>query len=261
MRLRATPWPPRSHAGVRRPAPPLGHDPVDVLRGALDVARLAVDAVLRVDLQPPLSLLLQVLVHTRGAEALLRPVEDGEVARDRHRVILERQVGRLVALVVRAGERYRREEVEGHLAVRLWVLDGRELGGRLEPLVVGAAVRESEPLPASRDVVHDARVQKGAPHAQRRRVRGGTHVAHLRLVCPGVWYCLRWCLVHATLVVSAYAVFATLCCLNLSSSVSCTLRTCREAAVRSRAISGAISCDLGCDLVRSRGAISCDLRL
>mmetsp|Transcript_22712 Transcript_22712/g.64678 ORF Transcript_22712/g.64678 Transcript_22712/m.64678 type:complete len:635 (-) Transcript_22712:55-1959(-) len=178
MRLRATPWPPRSHAGVRRPAPPLGHDPVDVLRGALDVARLAVDAVLRVDLQPPLSLLLQVLVHTRGAEALLRPVEDGEVARDRHRVILERQVGRLVALVVRAGERYRREEVEGHLAVRLWVLDGRELGGRLEPLVVGAAVRESEPLPASRDVVHDARVQKGAPHAQRRRVRGGTHVAH-----------------------------------------------------------------------------------
>mmetsp|Transcript_34241 Transcript_34241/g.109978 ORF Transcript_34241/g.109978 Transcript_34241/m.109978 type:complete len:232 (-) Transcript_34241:1251-1946(-) len=169
---------PRSHACVRRPASPLGHDPVDVLRGALDVARLAVDAVLRVDLQPPLSLLLQVLVHTRRAEALLRPVEDGEVPRDRHRVILERQVGRLVALVVRAGERYRREKVEGNLAVRLWVLDGRELGGGPEPRMVGSAVRESEPLSASRDVVHDARVQEGAPHAQRRRVRGWTHVAH-----------------------------------------------------------------------------------
>ena len=40
----------RLHARIRGPAAALGHDPVDVLRGALDVARLAVDAVLRVDL-------------------------------------------------------------------------------------------------------------------------------------------------------------------------------------------------------------------
>ena len=48
--LCAVTWCKPSHARVRRPAAALGHDPVDVLRGALDVARLAVDAVLRVDL-------------------------------------------------------------------------------------------------------------------------------------------------------------------------------------------------------------------
>ena len=97
----------------------------DVLRGALDVARLTVDAILRVDLvrvrvtvsvrvrvrvrvsvpratsrtlhtapthaltharthlQPLLApLLLDILVHPCGAEALLGPVVDGQIARD-----------------------------------------------------------------------------------------------------------------------------------------------------------------------------------
>jgi hypothetical protein len=81
--------------------------PVDVLRGALDIARLAVDAVLRVDLQLGAAtrlLRFEVLVHTRRAEALLRAVEEREVARDGHGVVLEGEVRWLVALVVGAGE-------------------------------------------------------------------------------------------------------------------------------------------------------------
>src|SRR5690349_10856889 len=41
-----------SHVGVVRAAASFGHDPLDVLPRVLDVAGLAVHAVLRVDLQP-----------------------------------------------------------------------------------------------------------------------------------------------------------------------------------------------------------------
>ena len=39
----------------------LGHSPIDVLRGVLDIARLAVQAVLRVDDQPLLAVTLLIL--------------------------------------------------------------------------------------------------------------------------------------------------------------------------------------------------------
>ena len=69
------------HAIVGRPSG-LGRDPVDVLAGAFDVARLAVDAVLSVDLQP--HSLLPVLpghklVHPGRAKPLLRASEEGQV--------------------------------------------------------------------------------------------------------------------------------------------------------------------------------------
>ena len=53
------------HAVVGRALPSLRHHPVDVLAGVLDVARLAVDAVLSVDLETPTAAILQlhVLVH------------------------------------------------------------------------------------------------------------------------------------------------------------------------------------------------------
>ena len=55
----------RLHAVVGRALPSLRHHPVDVLAGVLDVARLAVDAVLSVDLETPTAATLQlhVLVH------------------------------------------------------------------------------------------------------------------------------------------------------------------------------------------------------
>ena len=54
------------HAVVCGSSAALGADPVDVLRVVLDVARLAVDAVLRVDHQPHAVLAVlagHVLVH------------------------------------------------------------------------------------------------------------------------------------------------------------------------------------------------------
>src|SRR5665213_2429654 len=67
-----------SHIGIVRAAAALGHHPIDVLRGILDVAGLAVDAVRRVDLQPrgtgriPHDLIDLSLIHisepTRQAE-------------------------------------------------------------------------------------------------------------------------------------------------------------------------------------------------
>ena len=51
------------HAVVGRTAAPLRAHPVDVLGGTLDVASLAVDAVLRVYLQPNLSLFTALQRH------------------------------------------------------------------------------------------------------------------------------------------------------------------------------------------------------
>src|SRR3954471_16753671 len=59
----------RSHPAVVRPAAALGRDPDDVLRRILDVAGLAVHAVLRVDLQARLRIKVDELVHPGGAVA------------------------------------------------------------------------------------------------------------------------------------------------------------------------------------------------
>jgi len=54
----------RLHRIIVGAAPALGHRPLDVLAGVLDVAGLAVQAVLRVYLQPrPAVRVLVVLVH------------------------------------------------------------------------------------------------------------------------------------------------------------------------------------------------------
>lgn len=55
-----------SHARVGRAATAFGADPVDVLAGVFDVARLAVYAILCIDLQPHAftGLLGHVFVHT-----------------------------------------------------------------------------------------------------------------------------------------------------------------------------------------------------
>ena len=60
-----------SHTVVSRTTTSLGDHPVDVLRGTLDVARLAVHAVLSVDLEShPVPLLFRhILVYTSRAES------------------------------------------------------------------------------------------------------------------------------------------------------------------------------------------------
>src|SRR4051794_12197324 len=67
---RFIPTPPSAlHVRIVRPAAALGRDPDDVLRRILDVAGLAVHAVLRVDLQPGLRVKVDELVHPGGAVA------------------------------------------------------------------------------------------------------------------------------------------------------------------------------------------------
>src|SRR5690606_28315780 len=81
------------HPVVDRAFAPLGRDPDDVLCGVLDVAGLAVHAVLRVDLQPVLTRFgLDELVHPGRAKAGLRAAVAREVHRYGNRGILQRQV-------------------------------------------------------------------------------------------------------------------------------------------------------------------------
>src|SRR4051812_26846418 len=70
----------RSHADVVRSAAAFGRDPDDVLRRVLDVAGLAVHAVLRVDLQPVGVVgVLHVFVDAGGAVAAFRAGVYGQV--------------------------------------------------------------------------------------------------------------------------------------------------------------------------------------
>src|SRR4029079_16627742 len=73
-----------------------GGDPVDVLGRVLDVARLAVDAVLGVDLESPFTALaLDEFIDACRAITLLGPRVDRQVDCRRYVRVLERQVNRL----------------------------------------------------------------------------------------------------------------------------------------------------------------------
>ena len=103
------------HAGVGG-ASSLGWDPVDVLTRVLDVACLAVDAVLSVDLQPHGSVFrLHKLVHPCWAVMLLWTSKVSQVPFHWNGIISEGEVGGLVLIVVGACQGYRGQEVKGHL--------------------------------------------------------------------------------------------------------------------------------------------------
>src|SRR5690606_34686656 len=128
----------RLHPVVDRALTALRSDPHDVLCGVLDVAGLAVNAVLRIDLQAILAVVvLDELVHHGGAIARLRAAVFGQVDRDRYRYVLDRTVNRLIFLVVRVRDEHRAQAIEGDLAIGLGVLDARTLRGRLQTGVVG----------------------------------------------------------------------------------------------------------------------------
>src|SRR4051812_5368816 len=77
-------------------------DPVDVLGRVLDVAGFAVDAILGVDLKPRLTIrILDKLVNSRGAIALLGSVIDRQVDRGGYVRVLERQMNRLIFFMIR----------------------------------------------------------------------------------------------------------------------------------------------------------------
>ena len=78
----------------------MGNSPRDVLRRVFDVARLAVNTVLRVDLKALLAAFLNHLINPRRAVALGGFVELREIARDRNAWVRKYQVDRLVFLVI-----------------------------------------------------------------------------------------------------------------------------------------------------------------
>jgi len=154
-----------SHAVVGGTAASLGHHPVDVLLGVLDITGLAVDAVLGVDLQLHVAALLvgHVLVDAGGAEALLGSLVKRQVVVHRNAVVLEGQMGGLVALVVRTSESHRREQIEGDLAIGLGVNNGLAGAGRLQGFVILGAVLQGPGLPTAHEngeaAEHKATVQ------------------------------------------------------------------------------------------------------
>ena len=161
------------------PSPPSGATQVITPYGIHDVARLAVHAVRRVDLQAAAALpVVHHLVDVRGTEAHARVAillaADGVADLGVHQ-----QVDRLILLVVRAGVVHAGELVEGERAVRRHGIGPGEdvalvhpvvVVQRLQPGVAGMAGevarqparRSSSPAPRTR-----------CPHRARRRTPGG----------------------------------------------------------------------------------------
>ena len=90
------------HIGIVWAAAALGRYPDDVLGRILDVTRLTVDAILRVDLQSRIAAIVVTddFVYTGRAVALFRRVVERKVRVDRYGFILQGQVDRLSFLMV-----------------------------------------------------------------------------------------------------------------------------------------------------------------
>src|SRR5436190_10044359 len=140
-----------SHVRIVRSAPALGNDPLDVLLRVLDVAGLAVHAVLGVYLEPRRAAFGYELVHPSRTVARLGPVVNGQVDRYRNPGIAKPQVRRLILLVIGIRHEHRRQPVEGEHPVGLWIRDRAHGGLRRERLVVGVLVGEGPRRLATED--------------------------------------------------------------------------------------------------------------
>src|SRR5713226_10260026 len=90
-----------SHVGIVGTAAAFGHGPIDILCRILDVAGLAMDAVLRVDLETRLAIVGgHHLVNASRAVALRGLGIERQVDRDWDRRIAQLERNRLVLLVV-----------------------------------------------------------------------------------------------------------------------------------------------------------------
>src|SRR6266851_3811156 len=92
----------RSHIRVVRSAPAFGYDPVDILPRILDVASLAVNAILRVDLQSFAAArrLRHDLIDPGRTIALLGRIVERIVYGDRQIGVLQLQMRGLILLMV-----------------------------------------------------------------------------------------------------------------------------------------------------------------
>eukprot|EP00754_Rhynchopus_humris_P041393 Rhum_TRINITY_DN24970_c0_g1::Rhum_TRINITY_DN24970_c0_g1_i1::g.180719::m.180719 len=169
---------------VVRATAALRRRPLDV--AALDVARLAVQAVLRGNRQVHLaSRRLGVVVHARGAEARKRSAVHVLVDLLGKLPHLRLQVRRLVSLVGGLGPGVVEQQVEGELAVRLRVLDLLALLDREVRLVVLVLVLHVEGLVAARHPLREAGVRDASPEVLGEDLANVPHLVQL-LVQPRV---------------------------------------------------------------------------
>src|SRR6476469_2419746 len=112
------------HIGVIGASAAFRSDPVDVLGRVLDVASLAVNAVLGVDLKPFLATRpIHEFVNARRAVTLLRASVDRKIDRGRYVAVLKRKMNRLVFFMIGVEDEHRRQAVEGQNPVRLGIID------------------------------------------------------------------------------------------------------------------------------------------
>src|SRR5439155_23086219 len=99
----------RSHVRVIRAAAPFRYDPIDILLRILDVASLAVNAILRVDLQIWVSCFnwAHDFIDARGTITLFRRIVEPIVDRDRLRRVAQAEMGGLVLFMVGVRDEHR----------------------------------------------------------------------------------------------------------------------------------------------------------
>ena len=144
------------HVGVVGPPGAFRRNPHDVLRRVLDVTSLAVNTVLRVDLEAFATLVVvYYLIDTCRTVTLGRFIVHRQVLLDRNARIDQFEVNRLLLFMVSVGEKYRAELVEAELPVRLGVVDLLRLGSCLQARIVGLGVVQRERNLAAEDVLID----------------------------------------------------------------------------------------------------------
>ena len=148
-------WDTPSHIRVVRPARTFRHHPGDVLSRILDVAGLAVHAVLGVDGEGRLAVLLHHFIHPSRAVALGWLVVLRQVLADRDGWIGQLQVTGLVFLVIGVREEHAGKLVEGQLAVRLRVLDLLRAGRRLQGRMIRVWILQCERHFPARQLIHE----------------------------------------------------------------------------------------------------------
>ncbi|EAV43418.1 hypothetical protein SIAM614_06528 [Stappia aggregata IAM 12614] len=133
--------PPNLHVRIVRAAGAFRNRPGDVAVRILDVAGLAVDAVLRIDLEPRRILtFLDPLIDARRAVTARWAGKDVVFRTLLQRFVLHLQMDRLILFVVGVGQEYGCQLVEGHDAIRLRIVDLLAVLGRLQRVGVLLAV-------------------------------------------------------------------------------------------------------------------------
>lgn len=114
------------HSIVSRSAATFWYNPVDILRRILDITSLAMDAVLCIDLQlfPIAAFDWYKFVDASRAKSTFWTVVNIQVGFNGNSVVLEGQMGRLIAFMIRSGESHGCQEVEADFSVWFGVVDG-----------------------------------------------------------------------------------------------------------------------------------------